>query len=236
MQKPGLYLRSEEKTLEKWAEIHKSFVAYYTILGRTEEEKERAVRRLKWEPEKQSFEEFLLKYRAMMEGLKDEISEARKLTLFIFAMPQELCSMLINLTDVESAVKTVTRAIGMGMVKALQSQDTVYSVAPNVSTRLLQELEKFLSVSNADKRDGQEQQSWDDGQSCEGRDGDYGWKGGCDKYDSNQQQQNSDEYWGGCSSGEWDNDSLHNSAQDSQPYYCKYCQRFGHSTRKCKSL
>ena len=238
-------LQKEDKTLVQWGKIRESFKTDHSVLGKTEEQKELAIRKIKWEPDKQSFEKFLLTFRIMM----DEIPEVRKLTVFLLAMPRELYPMIMDCKDIESMVKSVTRAIDMGMISELQRQDTQLnssSIAGKDAamasfgdasqmdfTRLMQGLRDFLSSSNASENGEQEQDY------RRGRGSSYGWKGGYHKYSDYRQQQDSDGYWGGQGSRGWRGGpwkGSHNSMQECQVYYCTYCQKNGHSTKRCKFL
>ncbi len=112
-------LTTVEKTPEKWKEIVKAFLLEFSLIGATLEEREAAVRKLKWDPAKQAFDSFLFEFRVLMKAIQCEPS--RQLALFVMAMPMSMYSVLNTATEVEQAIQSAKRAIGIGLVAPMDT-------------------------------------------------------------------------------------------------------------------
>ena len=83
-------------------------------MGATAEEREAALRNLKWDPNKSSLDEFLFQFRVTVKAA--DCDPTRQLALFMMAVPLTMYSVLNTATTIDEAMASTKKAVGMGLM------------------------------------------------------------------------------------------------------------------------
>ena len=242
-------LTDGEKTVEIWNKIRKEFETNFCLIGSSQEEREMALRNLKWQPSKQSFDDFLMHFRAVLKTIGGD--ESKQLVYFVMAMPLQFYTLLSIEKDLSGAIEAVKKAIGIGLLNpdekltnslgsnGASSTDSNNSDSGQATLQTLQTV-KDSSLGCQDQND-QDQDYYDENQYEVDQYNQYEADQN-DQYNQYEADQNDqyDQY-------EADQNGQYDQYEDDQEGYdlaaqtvdweqCEYCNKTSHPIEQCWHL
>ena len=103
---------NERETMAHWKAISKKFLDYYNPVGSTPELKIRAWKDMKWDPAKESFDEFRSRFKQLGDTLG--YTEEQMKQNFLCCIPHSLLGLTVYAKTMEEIVECIQRGIGFG--------------------------------------------------------------------------------------------------------------------------